>query len=488
MENEKENRNGFEQEEAENIERTGSGTDTAPETESADSAAGQVPPAFSSDDATAETVAEEMTQEYTDVPAEESAAFPEEGQENYMESWPADNAVPLAEESEANALQVPKKKNLGLVAVLSVIIIALLLVIVVLLVGTKPDFLSFGGFKEVKVGTVNGEPVTEGQLRVFLAQRENAMMISGIQEQYGPDWQNMDQQTLMDALNNFDWDAENADGQTYAEAAKLAAFNDAALVHLKSKRAEEMGIAMTEAEKQQIASSMEQMKQQFGSEEEFVAMLNDMYFKDEQSYNDFYLKYMNSLAFDQEYSQNPSEFLTDKDTLAQYANDEKVSAKHILIMTVDSETNEPLPDDQIAQARAKAEQALARAKAGEDFDQLIAEYNEDPGQEQSPAGYAFGKNEMVPEFEQAAFALGIDEISDIVETDYGFHIIKRVVGMAEIEAQLMDEGNVKPNTRALNRLKLEFELQQEAQAEAEAAASPSPSASAEPSSSPAAAE
>lgn len=66
-----------------------------------------------------------------------------------------------------------------------------------------------------------------------------------------------------------------------------------------------------------------------------------------------------------------------------------------------------------------AKEAWEKAVAGEDFDELIRHYNED-----DKSTYSFGKGEMEPEFERAAFNLGTGEISDIVETGYGYHIIK----------------------------------------------------------------
>ncbi len=91
---------------------------------------------------------------------------------------------------------------------------------------------------------------------------------------------------------------------------------------------------------------------------------------------------------------------------------------------------------------ALAEEIAEKAKNGEDFDKLIAEYNEDPGEvakeDGTFDGYLFTKGEMVEEFETAAYALEIDGISDVVETDYGYHIIKRV----EISDSYLDENIV----------------------------------------------
>ena len=99
-----------------------------------------------------------------------------------------------------------------------------------------------------------------------------------------------------------------------------------------------------------------------------------------------------------------------------------ITVQHILIKTYSmNEEGEHVPysDQAKKEAYRKAGEALRRARDGEDFVGLIAEFNEDGN-----SSYSFGKGTMDTAFEDAAFNLGTDEISGIVETQHGYHIIK----------------------------------------------------------------
>ena len=105
-----------------------------------------------------------------------------------------------------------------------------------------------------------------------------------------------------------------------------------------------------------------------------------------------------------------------------------------------------MPTDQQQAKRKQAEDLLKRIRGGADFAALAKQYSEDPGSKDNGGELpAFPRGQMVPEFEAAAFSLTNNQVSDVVTTTYGYHIIKLIgktpakkVAYATVAAKIKD--------------------------------------------------
>ncbi len=118
-----------------------------------------------------------------------------------------------------------------------------------------------------------------------------------------------------------------------------------------------------------------------------------------------------------------------RQNIDQYSQPEQVRASHILLSTEGKE--EPA-------VRARAEELLSQIKAGADFAALARANSQDPASASNGGDLDFfGRGRMVPEFEAVAFSLPVGQLSDVVRTQYGFHIIK-VTDKKAAEVQPLD--------------------------------------------------
>lgn len=102
----------------------------------------------------------------------------------------------------------------------------------------------------------------------------------------------------------------------------------------------------------------------------------------------------------------------------QFTIPEMVRASHILIKT------EELDDAAKAEAKVKIEGLLKEARSGSDFAAMAKAHSDDPSCKETGGEYTFAKGQMVSVFEEAAFSLEVGKVSDVVETSFGYHIIK----------------------------------------------------------------
>ncbi|MGK4001818.1 peptidylprolyl isomerase [Sorangium sp. So ce1036] len=104
----------------------------------------------------------------------------------------------------------------------------------------------------------------------------------------------------------------------------------------------------------------------------------------------------------------------------------EIGAKHLLVMHDGSKSKPEGVRRTREEARARAQEALLKVRGGAGFEQVVAEYSDEPGAAERGGDLGvFERGVMVKSFSDVAFALKVGEVSEVVETPFGFHIIKR---------------------------------------------------------------
>ncbi len=134
-----------------------------------------------------------------------------------------------------------------------------------------------------------------------------------------------------------------------------------------------------------------------------------------------------------------------KANLAKLEQPEKVRVSHVLIATRNRQTDEEISPEQKKVKRQQIEKLLVRARSGEDFSKLVLEFSEDRGLKETKGEYTLARQDpFVQEFKAAAFSLNTNQISDIVTTTFGYHILKC---LEKIPARKVELEKVSPDIK-----------------------------------------
>lgn len=195
---------------------------------------------------------------------------------------------------------------------------------------------------------------------------------------------------------------------------------------LLNQEAKARGLTATEAEiDARVQTARDQVRQQSGSADAFDRLLTQRNLTLDAFRQDARKDISATKVMDAELATLPGATDADaKDFYAKNPNEfeqpEQAQASHILIAAKPT-------DDAAAKAKARAtiDSLLKRVKAGEDFGALAKQYSADPGSGANGGDLGtFPRGRMVPAFDQAVFSLKPGQISEVVTTEFGYHIIK----------------------------------------------------------------
>jgi foldase protein PrsA len=266
-------------------------------------------------------------------------------------------------------------------------------VLLITLIGVTPEIVKYVDENRA-VAIVNGEKITKKEFAINYRSQINY---------YGID------KTFL---------SQKVGDKTYEQQIKENVLDGLIIRQIELQQARKRNITLTSAEKKAIDQQIEQYKSDSQSGAEFRQYLQTIG-ATENEYKDQVIKSKIVSKLYDEITKNQK--ATDAEVENYYSSHKsdfvEVKASHILFKVNDSKEE--------AAKKKKAEEILQMIKDGQNFEKLAQKYSEDENTKQKGGdlGY-FRKGQMVKEFEDAAFSLNIGEISNIVKTSYGYHIIK----------------------------------------------------------------
>lgn len=252
--------------------------------------------------------------------------------------------------------------------------------------------------------TVNGDAVTADEYSGYMLY--NMQYYASMYAQMG----------LTDLWSNEDM--AKSLGASMPEAAEQQAI----YARVVMQKFNELGLRLSYNEQKEMAS-VRRNSIANTTKDAYLNQIAQFGFSDQTYQNFMYISQCYQALNDYYFGENGVNTPSDED-IQKYYEDNYITAKHILITTVDPASGETKRTDE--EAKKEAQSILDRINAGEDFDTLMNQYSEDTGLSNNPNGYTFTEGQMVTEFYDGAKALAEDEVSELVKSNYGYHIIKRV--------------------------------------------------------------
>ena len=214
---------------------------------------------------------------------------------------------------------------------------------------------------------------------------------------------------------------------TVGEYLKQQAVEELKILTAVEKIAEENNISLSDEEYDELEEYKEEVISNVGGNYEFKKLLRKNNIT-EAAYDKFY--YINKLydkVFEELYSSGKKNDLTteEKESAKEEYFEKYLKIQQIVLAKIDVSTGSDLSDTIINQKETLADSILTEAINGADFEDLIIKYSEE-AQEKGNNTYYYAKGDLLENIESVVVSLGTGSVSDVIETDYAFHIVKRL--------------------------------------------------------------
>ena len=214
---------------------------------------------------------------------------------------------------------------------------------------------------------------------------------------------------------------------TVGEYLKQQAVEELKILTAVERIAEDNNISLSDEDYKDLEENKEEVISNVGGKSEFKKLLRKNNIT-EAAYDKFY--YINKLydkVFEELYGSGKKNDLTneEKESAKEEYFEKYLKIQQIVLAKIDVSTGSDLSDTIINQKETLANSILTEARNGADFEDLIIKYSEE-AQEKGNNTYYYAKGELLENIESVVVGLGTGSISDVIETDYAFHIVKRL--------------------------------------------------------------
>lgn len=295
------------------------------------------------------------------------------------------------------------------------------------------------------LASVNGEDITKEDFKKTIA-----LYSPSYELQFGPDV----------------WDTEIEPGVTFHHKFQEEIYEKLISDKVIEQEAKKKEITVPDEE---VEKDFTNLKKSLETQKEFNDILtknniDDAYLKNQIKKDKTIQKFFEATMKENEAKEEEVKKYYD-DRISAFTKSE-VKASHILISTKDSVTGAVLSDEEKAKKEKLAREILEKAKSGKNFAELAKAHSEDPGsaKQGGDLGY-FTRDRMVKPFSDAAFSLKVGEISDLVESEYGYHIIKVIDKKEEVQRFEDVKQSIKENLEYEKYQNLIAKLQEDAKIE-----------------------
>ena len=214
---------------------------------------------------------------------------------------------------------------------------------------------------------------------------------------------------------------------TVGEYLKQQAVEELKILTALERIAEDNNISLSDEDHEELEENKEEVISNVGGKSEFKKLLRKNNIT-EAAYDKFY--YINKLydkVFEELYSSGKKNDLTteEKESAKEEYFEKYLKIQQIVLSKIDVSTGSDLSDTIINQKETLANSILTETINGADFEELIIKYSEE-AQEKGNNTYYYAKGDLLENIESVVVGLGTGSISDVIETDYAFHIVKRL--------------------------------------------------------------